>query len=221
MVVHTLEICSGVGMLGEGLRAGLRYLGIETRTVCHIEREAYPASVLASRIEEKSLDDAPVWSDLLTFNARAWHGAVDCIVAGFPCQDLSVAGKRVGLDGKRSGLFFKILDIADNCGAVADTSSQRLRIESHREQSSSGIDWCGLPIFAPGPNSPEWKRIIETSPWLAPSLESDFHGMVNGLAFAMDESRAQRLKCCGNGVVPTQAAVAACVLIARAKGVMQ
>ena len=104
-------------MLGEGLRAGLQYMGVETRTVCHIEREAYAAAVLAARMEEGSMDPAPVWSDLLTFDAAAWRGAVDCIVAGFPCQDLSLAGKRAGLDGKRSGLFFDILDIADACGA--------------------------------------------------------------------------------------------------------
>lgn len=104
-------------MLGEGLRAGLRYMGIETRACCFVEREAYPASVLAARMEEGSLDPAPVWSDLLTFDAGRWAGAVDGIVAGFPCQDLSLAGRRAGLDGKRSGLFFDILDIAHDCGA--------------------------------------------------------------------------------------------------------
>ena len=104
-------------MLGEGLRAGLAHMGIQTRTVCYLEREAYPAACLAARCEEGSLDPAPVWSDLLTFDGRAWRGAVDCIAAGFPCQDLSLAGRRAGLDGKRSGLFFDILDIADDCGA--------------------------------------------------------------------------------------------------------
>ena len=117
MALHTLEICTGVGMLGEGLRAGLQYMGVETRPVCYIEREAYASSVLAARIEEGSLDAAPVWSDLCTFDAGAWRGAVDCIVAGFPCQDISLAGRRAGLDGARSGLFFNILNIADACGA--------------------------------------------------------------------------------------------------------
>ena len=104
-------------MLGEGLRAGLGYMGIQTRAVCHIEREAYAGAVLAARMEEGSMDPAPIWTDLLTFDAAAWRGAVDCIVAGFPCQDLSLAGKRAGLDGARSGLFFDICDIADACGA--------------------------------------------------------------------------------------------------------
>lgn len=104
-------------MLGEGVRAGLGHLGIETRCVCYVEREAHAAAVLAARIESGALDAAPVWSDVCTFNARRWRGAVDCIVAGFPCQDLSVAGRRAGLDGARSGLFFEVLRIADDSGA--------------------------------------------------------------------------------------------------------
>lgn len=117
MGLLSIEICAGVGMLGEGLRAGLRHLGIAHRTICYVEREAYPDSNLAARMQEGSLDDAPIWTDLLTFDATAWRGAVDCIVAGFPCQDLSLAGRRAGLDGARSGLFFNILDIAHDCGA--------------------------------------------------------------------------------------------------------
>jgi DNA (cytosine-5)-methyltransferase 1 len=117
MALHTIECFSGVGMLGEGLRSGLQYLGIKTRTICHIEREAYPASVLAARGQDQCLDDAPVWSDITTFDARAWHGAVDIVVGGFPCQDLSLAGRRDGLDGKRSGLFFELVRIARDSGA--------------------------------------------------------------------------------------------------------
>jgi DNA (cytosine-5)-methyltransferase 1 len=63
------------------------------------------------------MDAAPVWSDVCTFDAAAWRGRVDCVVAGFPCQDLSVAGRRAGLDGKRSGLFFEVTRIAADCGA--------------------------------------------------------------------------------------------------------
>ena len=104
-------------MLGEGLRAGLRYLGIAHRTICYVEREAHAGAVLVARMEEGSLDPAPIWSDLLTFDGGRFRGAVDGIAAGFPCQDLSLAGRRAGLDGARSGLFFDILDIADASGA--------------------------------------------------------------------------------------------------------
>jgi len=104
-------------MLGEGLRAGLAHMGVSYRTICHVEREAYPAAVLVARMEEESLDEAPIWSDACTFDAQAWRGRVDCVVAGFPCQDLSVAGRRAGLDGKRSGLFFEVVRIATDSGA--------------------------------------------------------------------------------------------------------
>ena len=104
-------------MLGEGVRAACELLGIEHRTVCYVEREAAAAAQLARLMEAGAIDPAPVWSDLLTFDGAAWRGCVDFLIAGFPCQDISIAGRRAGLDGQRSGLFFDILDIADACQA--------------------------------------------------------------------------------------------------------
>lgn len=117
MALHSIELFAGVGMLGEGVRAGFELLGVEHRTVCYVEREAPAAAQLARLMEAGALDPAPVWSDLLTFDGAAWRGRVDGLVAGFPCQDISIAGRRAGLDGKRSGLFFDILDLADDCDA--------------------------------------------------------------------------------------------------------
>ena len=117
VAIHTIECFAGVGMLGVGLRAGLGHLGLTTRTVCYVEREAFAASVMAARMAEGALDDAPVWTDVTSFDATAWRGSVDCVIGGFPCQDLSLAGRRAGLDGKRSGLFFDLLRIAEDSGA--------------------------------------------------------------------------------------------------------
>lgn len=117
VTLSAISLFSGAGMLDEGLRAGLRFMGLSHRTILHVEREGYAASVLAARMEEGSLDAAPIWSDVCTLNAAAWHGRVDIIAAGFPCQDLSIAGRRVGLDGKRSGLFFEVVRIATDSGA--------------------------------------------------------------------------------------------------------
>ena len=117
MALRSIELCAGVGMLGEGARAGLSVFGVGLQTVCYVEREAPAAAQLARLMEAGALDPAPVWSDLTTFDASAWRGCVDIIVAGFPCQDISIAGRRAGLDGKRSGLFFNILDLADDCDA--------------------------------------------------------------------------------------------------------
>lgn len=408
-------------MLDEGLRAGLAHLGIAHRTLCHVEREGHAAAVLAARMEEGSVAPAPVWSDVSTFDAPAWHGRVDCIVAGFPCQDLSVAGRRAGLDGKRSGLFFEVVRIATDSGAwlmflenvsgiatatatvvdaeegelderaaarvvgeladlgwnaewltlaaadvgashgrarwfclawrVADTDNgdrpgpgqrgqaphaepepcrasvddtqrhQRAGQRVHprpgpagpgaadaggpseqlghaqrarRPQAGSGSpehaglepeSGCSymadasqhvgraqqqaagapsgrpgpeggserlanaslqrltfpagrqhagqdgepqrsayalavrdaLPLFAPGPADPRWPAILASYPHLAPALEPSFRSVVDGLAFYMDDSRAPRLKCIGNGVVPLQAAAAFVELVRRAR----
>lgn len=94
MVLHSIELCAGVGMLGEGVRAACELLGIEHRTVCYVEREAAAAAQLARLMEAGAIDPAPVWSDLLTFDGAAWRGCVDFLIAGFPCQDISIAGRR-------------------------------------------------------------------------------------------------------------------------------
>lgn len=141
VALHTIEICAGVGMLGEGLRAGLAHLGIAHRTVCYLEREAYAAAVLAARMEEGSLDGAPIWPDLFTFDSAAWRGAVDCIAAGFPCQDLSLAGRRAGLDGARSGLFFDILDIAGEEDAKAAFQAAQSLLRGAPDGLAPGLDF--------------------------------------------------------------------------------
>ena len=60
----------------------------------------------ASSVLQHHWPSVPKWSDVSDVNG-ADLPAVDVITFGFPCQDLSVAGKRAGLDGMRSGLFFE------------------------------------------------------------------------------------------------------------------
>lgn len=92
--LHVLSICSGVGGLDLGVHRAFARAGFRARTVCYVEREAFAASVLVSRMEEGALDPAPVWSDLTTFDPGPWAGVVDCIAGGIPCQPFSVAGKK-------------------------------------------------------------------------------------------------------------------------------
>jgi len=75
------------------------------RTVCAVEWEPYPASVLCARQNDGLLPPFPVWDDVQTFDGKPWRGIVDVVSGGFPCQDLSAAGARAGLDGARSGLW--------------------------------------------------------------------------------------------------------------------
>ncbi|MCW3780323.1 DNA cytosine methyltransferase [Defluviimonas salinarum] len=92
-----LSLCSGAGGLDLGLTIALPGY----RTVGHVERETFAASTLVARMEDSSLDHAPVWDDVGTFDGRPWRGAVDIVTAGYPCQPFSVAGKRRGADDPR------------------------------------------------------------------------------------------------------------------------
>ncbi len=52
--------------------------------------------------------------DVRVFDPSDYAGRVDCIAAGFPCQDISVAGSQLGVgEGRRSGLYREVLRIAD------------------------------------------------------------------------------------------------------------
>ena len=75
------------------------------RTVCAVEWEQYPASVLCARQNDGLLPPFPIWDDVQTFDGKSWRGIVDVVSGGFPCQDISVAGGGAGLDGKKSGMW--------------------------------------------------------------------------------------------------------------------
>jgi len=75
------------------------------RTVCAVEWEPYPASVLCARQNDGLLPPFPIWDDVQTFDGRPWRGIVDVVSGGFPCQDISAAGKGVGIEGERSGMW--------------------------------------------------------------------------------------------------------------------
>jgi DNA (cytosine-5)-methyltransferase 1 len=85
--------------------------------VVAVEWEPYPCQVLRERAAEGWFPELRVWEgDVRLFDPSEYTGQVDCIHAGFPCQDISVAGKQAGVgEGTRSGLYREVLRIA---GAV-------------------------------------------------------------------------------------------------------
>ena len=87
---------------GGGILAG-HLLG--WRTVAAVEIEDYPRRVLLQRQADGFLPRFPIWDDICTFDGKPWRGKIDVVSGGFPCQDLSAAGKGKGLDGERSGLW--------------------------------------------------------------------------------------------------------------------
>jgi DNA (cytosine-5)-methyltransferase 1 len=75
------------------------------RTVCAVEWEAYPASVLLARQNDGLLSPFPIWDDVQTFDGKPWRGIVDVVSGGFPCQDISAAGRGEGITGSRSSMW--------------------------------------------------------------------------------------------------------------------
>jgi DNA (cytosine-5)-methyltransferase 1 len=75
------------------------------RTVCAVEWEQYPASVLCARQNDGFLPPFPIWDDVQTFDGKPWRGIVDVVSGGFPCQDISAAGKGGGITGSRSSMW--------------------------------------------------------------------------------------------------------------------
>jgi DNA (cytosine-5)-methyltransferase 1 len=92
-----ISFCTGYG----GIELGLRIAGLSHRTICYIEREAYPIANLVSKIENDQLDQAPIWSDLKTFPSTKFRGLVDIITGGYPCQPFSQAGRKKAQDDPR------------------------------------------------------------------------------------------------------------------------
>jgi DNA (cytosine-5)-methyltransferase 1 len=79
--------------------------------VCAVEIEQYCRSVLLSRQADGCLPEFPIWDDVKTFDGKPWCGHVDIVAGGFPCQDISCAGKGAGITGERSGLWSEMARI--------------------------------------------------------------------------------------------------------------
>ena len=108
-MLRVLDLFSGIGGFSLGLE---RTGGFKTVAFCEIEE--FPRRVLA-----KHWPEVPCYHDVreLTAERLAADGiAVDVICGGFPCQDISEAGRRAGLDGDRSGLWSEIVRLAGEVG---------------------------------------------------------------------------------------------------------
>lgn len=81
------------------------------RTVCAVEINPFCARRLMQRQNEGHLPPFPIWDDVCTFDGKPWEGFIDVVSGGFPCQDISVAGKQHGIYAERSGLWQEFIRI--------------------------------------------------------------------------------------------------------------
>ena len=101
--MNVLDLFAGIG----GFTYAGHLLGGFTTTQ-FVENNAYCQKVL-----RKNFPLVPIHDDITTFDTSFKFGEYDLITAGFPCQDLSSAGKQAGLrEGTRSSLFYRVIEIA-------------------------------------------------------------------------------------------------------------
>jgi DNA (cytosine-5)-methyltransferase 1 len=118
--VKVLSLFSGVG----GFDLGLENAGMETVFQCEWDKHA-------TKILERHWPHVPRWDDVSTLTGEhiLRHAPVIDVVAwGSPCQDLSVAGKRAGLQGARSGLFHEGVRIIKELRSLTNGKYPRISI---------------------------------------------------------------------------------------------
>ena len=97
--LYELALFAGAG----GGILGGKLLG--WRTVCAVEWAKPQREILMQRQNEGHLHPFPIWDDVQTFDGRPWAGLVDVVSGGFPCQDISSAGKGAGIEGDKSSMW--------------------------------------------------------------------------------------------------------------------
>jgi DNA (cytosine-5)-methyltransferase 1 len=104
------------------------------RTVCAVEWAEYPASVLCARQNDGLLPPFPIWDDVQTFDGNPWRGIVDVVSGGFPCTDISAAGKGAGIDGEASGMWREMARI------IHEVRPRFVFVENSPILTSRGLD---------------------------------------------------------------------------------
>lgn len=97
--IRTLHLFAGAG---GGILADI-LLGHQP--VCAVENNRYCQQIISQRQKDGYLPWFPIFGDVQEFDGRPWRGLVDVVSGGFPCQDISSAGRGAGISGERSGLW--------------------------------------------------------------------------------------------------------------------
>jgi DNA (cytosine-5)-methyltransferase 1 len=136
-----IDTFSGIG----GFSLAARWLG-GYETVQFVEQDPY-----CQRILHKHWPGVPIHDDICTFNPAP--GSADIICGGFPCQDISTAGKQAGIkEGTRSGLFYELMRVVRLVGP------RYVALENVAAITSNGLD-AVLGTLAEAGFDAEWACI--------------------------------------------------------------
>ena len=193
---RSLSLFTGSGALDWGLQNFIE-------PVAYCESDSFALSLLEARVAEGTLPQGPIWRDVHTLTRREWPAhlaAPNGIVAGWPCQDLSKAGKRRGMSAPRSGLWREVMRIADEFRSdfllLESVDQLRFCFESWRPlldafaERSFNVRWVSLAAQNAG--SPQDRRRIfifatreghEVQGFLACSSAQSVSGPGTGLLF--------------------------------------
>ena len=105
---NVISFCTGL----RGIERGLERTGMSFRDICYVEIEAFIIANLVAAMETGVLAEAPIWTNLKTFDAVPFRRVVHGITGGYPCQPFSNSGYRKGTEDPRH-LFPYILKSID------------------------------------------------------------------------------------------------------------
>ena len=159
--LKTLDLFSGIG--GFALAAKMTG-GFETVGFCEID--PYCQKVLS-----KNFLGVPIHDDIRSLTARTFPSRIDCITAGFPCQDISGANPNGrGLEGERSGLFFELMRVVreirpryvvlENVAEMLRKQDGRVMGTVLRELSESGFDAEWQTVSAASVGAPHLRERV-------------------------------------------------------------
>jgi site-specific DNA-cytosine methylase len=135
---------------GGGLDMGFHRAVPNAQCVAYVEHEASAAALLVDHIEAELLDAAPVYTDAYTFPAERFHGLVDWVIGGPPCQPFSIAGKQLGADDPRNlwPLTLRMVEQIQPRGCFFENVSSRKSLWYIYEQVLPGLRHLGYEVEA-------------------------------------------------------------------------
>ena len=149
--IKVLSLFSGAG----GLDLGLERAGMEVVALCEIDpkarmvlRKHWPDTYIYNDVREVTRER------LITDNIER----PDIVAGGSPCQDLSVAGRRKGLDGSRSGLFWEQCRIADEIGADIFWENVPGALSSNNGADFAAVLWGITGALVELPPKQKWAK---------------------------------------------------------------